>query len=553
MKRLLVCLLTGVVVLQFATKAPAQKVDIPDEATIKQSVETVRQLFQDEYNKAVSNDEKNKLANQMIAVANETKDDLPGKYALLVIAGNIAVSTSNLDLGVTAIKHIDGTFVVDRHGLAITFLSKVATSNPAKQVVSKIADHCLAAQLELIGQDEQLVRHIARYRDVALSVLEPGEQEKEISRVEDWSTHAQTIAQAFLDLKADPNNGGANQLAGLHLLTSSEKIADAIRHFLKSDDAIFRHAAELEQKKPGSFEGKIELAKAWLETENPHATLRVHHWLFLASEHLSEFSGLTLMRNKALLNNLEPPVGAVAKSIGMKLTLISAGEFLMGRPVRAAQAGSFGEQPQHLVKISKPFYLGVYEVTQQQYEKVMGTRPWQGKEYVKEGRDFPAVYVNHDDAVEFCRRLSKQERVEYRLPTEAEWEYACRGGTTTAYSIGDDAARLGQYAWYDKNAWNIGERYAHGVGQKRPNPWGLYDMHGNAWEWCQDWYGPYGSQKVVSDPAGPAEGGRRVLRGGSFSSGTSFVRSAFRDYFFHPFNPKNFTGFRAARTYSVSP
>jgi formylglycine-generating enzyme required for sulfatase activity len=159
--------------------------------------------------------------------------------------------------------------------------------------------------------------------------------------------------------------------------------------------------------------------------------------------------------------------------------------------------------------------------------------------------------VSHDDAVEFCRRLSKQEGVEYRLPTEAEWEYACRAGTTTAYSFGDGDAKLGQYAWYDKNAWDIGEGYAHRVGQKLPNRWGLYDMHGNVQEWCQDWYGPYGSEKVVSDPAGPAEGGRRVLRGGSFSNQSSFVRSALREL--HPVYRYLTNGFRAARTYSAAP
>jgi formylglycine-generating enzyme required for sulfatase activity len=162
------------------------------------------------------------------------------------------------------------------------------------------------------------------------------------------------------------------------------------------------------------------------------------------------------------------------------------------------------------------------------------------------------VYVSHDDAVEFCRRLSKQEGVEYRLPTEAEWEYACRAGTTTAFSFGDDEAKLGQYAWYDKNAWDIGEKYAHRVGQKLPNPWGLYDMHGNVWEWCQDWYAPYGSETVVSDPVGPAQGDYRVLRGGSFLNLTSYVRSAFR-YAYQPVNRNTNFGFRAARTYHLSP
>jgi formylglycine-generating enzyme required for sulfatase activity len=237
----------------------------------------------------------------------------------------------------------------------------------------------------------------------------------------------------------------------------------------------------------------------------------------------------------------------VVNSVGMLLVPIPAGEFPMGSP-----DGGSSERPQHLVKITKPFYLGLYEVTQQQYEKVKGGRPWQGKLFVKEGADYPAVYVSHDDAVEFCRRLSEQEGVEYRLPTEAEWEYACRAGTTTAYSFGDNEAKLGQYAWYEKNAGDIGEEYAHRVGQKLPNPWGLYDMHGNVWEWCQDWYAPYGSEKVVSDPLGPAQGDYRVVRGGSFNYRTSSVRSANR-FNLPPGFPNDNLGFRAARTYHLSP
>jgi formylglycine-generating enzyme required for sulfatase activity len=251
--------------------------------------------------------------------------------------------------------------------------------------------------------------------------------------------------------------------------------------------------------------------------------------------------------------NTQPPTAGqtTVNSIGMKLTLIPAGEFQMGSP-DADSAARDKEKPQHLVKISKPFYLAVHEVTQQQYEKVMEARPWQYKPNVKEGPDYPASYVSHDDAVEFCRRLSEQEGVEYRLPTEAEWEYACRAGTTTPYSFGDDEAKLGQYAWYKTNTWDIDEFYAHRVGQKLPNPWGLHDMHGNVWEWCQDWYGPYGSEKVVSDPLGPAQGEYRVLRGGSFNYLASYVRSAYRSSD-PPANRFSLIGFRAARTYHLSP
>jgi serine/threonine protein kinase/formylglycine-generating enzyme required for sulfatase activity len=241
----------------------------------------------------------------------------------------------------------------------------------------------------------------------------------------------------------------------------------------------------------------------------------------------------------------------VVNSIGMKLVPIPAGQFSMGSADTELDADD-DQKPQHLVKITKPFYLSVYEVTQQQYEKVMGVRPWQGKGFVQDGLDYPATYVNWDDAAEFCRKLSKQEGVEYRLPTEAQWEYACRARTTTAYSFGDNVSKLEEYAWYGKNAWEVGEQYPHRVGQKLPNPWGLYDMHGNVLEWCQDRYAPYGSEKVLTDPTGPAQGENRLLRGGSFDDHSSAVRSANRvdDL---PTNRYNVDGFRPSRTYNLSP
>ena len=155
--------------------------------------------------------------------------------------------------------------------------------------------------------------------------------------------------------------------------------------------------------------------------------------------------------------------------------------------------------------------------------------------------------MSWNDAVEFCRKLSEQEGVEYHLPTEAQWEYACRAGTTTAFSFGDDESKLGQHAWYKKNSWDIGEKYTHRVGLKLPNPWSLYDMHGNVQEWCQDWIAPY-SRESLNDPVGPAQGERRALRGGSFGSQSSYVRSAAR-YAFQPAGQGTNNGFRVARTY----
>ena len=207
-------------------------------------------------------------------------------------------------------------------------------------------------------------------------------------------------------------------------------------------------------------------------------------------------------------------------SIGMKLALIPPGEFMMGSP-RSDGYAHDEEKPQHKIRITKPFYLGVYEVTQAEYEKVMGRNPSRTK-----GAANPVEQVTWDEAAEFCRKLSSKEGKTYRLPTEAEWEYACRAGTTTRYSFGDNPANLGQYAWHRRNS----NYKTHPVGGKKPNGWGLYDMHGNVWEWCADWFDlQYYANSSQNDPQGPPEGSSRLYRGGSwFEWRADRLRSAYR-------------------------
>lgn len=248
---------------------------------------------------------------------------------------------------------------------------------------------------------------------------------------------------------------------------------------------------------------------------------------------------MPLLATPAVAQSPELPKELI-NSIGMKLVLIPAGTFMMGSP--AEEPRRFRDESQHQVTLSKPFYMGYTEVTQGQWKMVMGTAPWKGKEYIVEGDDFPAVHTVWDEAVEFCRKLSEQETRVYRLPTEAEWEYACRGGTTTAFSFGADDAELGNYAWYNRNAWDVGEKFPHRVAQKQPNPFGLYDMHGNVREWCSDWYARYPSGSLT-DPSGPKAGTSRVLRGGTWRSEPRLVRCASRS-FCNPQDQYCFYGFR---------
>jgi len=220
-----------------------------------------------------------------------------------------------------------------------------------------------------------------------------------------------------------------------------------------------------------------------------------------------------LPAGKTLILNL-------GKGVTMKFVRIPAGKFLMGSP--ETEAGRVdNEGPQHTVTISRPFYLGVTEVTQAQYEAVMGANPSNIK-----SANRPAAKVSWDDAMRFCAKLSEKTKRKVRLPSEAEWEYACRAGTKTRFGFGNSESDLGAHAWFARNS----EKQVHEVGTKKPNAWGLYDMHGNVWEFCADWYGEsYYRSSPRSDPKGPSNGKYRVLRGGSWSNAPpKFFRSAVR-------------------------
>ncbi|MDB4573670.1 SUMF1/EgtB/PvdO family nonheme iron enzyme [bacterium] len=239
----------------------------------------------------------------------------------------------------------------------------------------------------------------------------------------------------------------------------------------------------------------------------------------------------------------------IANTIGAKMALIGPGSFLMG-----STTGPGDERPAHRVNLTKGFYMGVTEVTQEQWESVM---PDNRSRY--KGADRPVTNVTLDDCIEFCKLLTQKERAqgklpegaEYRLPTEAEWEYACRAGSETKYGFGDSETELGDYAWYSENSVRT-----QPVGTKKPNAWGLFDMHGNVWEWCSDWYGSY-SAGETEDPTGAPAGeayNKRVFRGGSWGSTAAYCRSAARNGC-QGDNPKHYRlsglGFRLVRTLST--
>jgi eukaryotic-like serine/threonine-protein kinase len=219
-------------------------------------------------------------------------------------------------------------------------------------------------------------------------------------------------------------------------------------------------------------------------------------------------------------------------SARIEVVYIPAGEFQMG-----SRNGELDEGPVHRVVIPEPIWMGKYAVTQAQWESVMGNNPSHFK-----GHNLPVETVSWDDCQEFIRRLKAiGDGYTYRLPTEAEWEYACRAGTT-----GDYAGNLDAFGWYEKNS---GDE-THPVGQKEPNAWGLYDMHGNVWEWCADWYGTYLSYSVTN-PTGPSSGSLRVRRGGSWGGTAAYCRAAARSRN-SPGARRNYLGLRLVRLPQLS-
>jgi formylglycine-generating enzyme required for sulfatase activity len=210
----------------------------------------------------------------------------------------------------------------------------------------------------------------------------------------------------------------------------------------------------------------------------------------------------------------------------MEFVWLPAGDFDMG-----SNSGEENEKPVHRVHIDG-FWMGKYEVTQGQWATVAGDNP----SYFKSGSNYPVEQVSWIDVQRFIQRLNSLTGQTFRLPTEAEWEYACRAG-----SAAERYGNVNEIAWYLGNA----DNQTHPVGAKRPNSWGVYDVLGNVWEWCRDWYGSYGSGSIIN-PAGASSGSKRVFRGGSWHFPVQYIRAAYRDRYDPDF--KNYRlGFRLAR------
>lgn len=314
-----------------------------------------------------------------------------------------------------------------------------------------------------------------------------------------------------------------------------------------------------------------------------HRTATGHTSMRLAVVGLATVAGIFAVRTAAIAQELGSK--SITSRSGIKLVLIPAGEFMMGSATTDPQ-GDDDERPQHPVRIGKAFYMGAHEVTVGQFAKFVDATGykteaersaggavidfntgkvvvdrkyhWRNPGFEQTDRH-PVVQISWNDAKAYCKWLTDHDRANYRLPTEAEWEYACRAGTQTRFASGDDESSLkgsanladGALNNYQAirwaSAWDDGHAFTAPVGQFKPNAFGLYDMHGNVWEWCSDWYDPqYYKLGHNVDPRGPESGGVRVLRGGAWYYRPRDHRSAFR-YRARPDLRDFMNGFRIVR------
>ena len=433
-----------------------------------------------------------------------------------------------------------------------------------KQAAGRELLAALLAAAEIHEKSGNWTSSAVRYReavpvDAYLKAGNAEEIRRKLKTVGHFATTIKRVAQYAASLKKDPSKASTRGMLVKLLVVELNDPARAAGHLNEDMDEMWRTYVPLAAKGLDDLDEAVclelgqwyykELSKTASSTGKDVSLRRAKSYYEKFVE-LHTKVDVQAFRAKAALDAIEkelaklnaPPPIRVSKSSGkvgktlmlslgngvtMKVAGIPAGKFIMSSP--SSEKGRLSrEGTQRIVTISKPFYIGVTEVTQLQWRAVMSSEPWDGRKNVQSNAQNAASYISWRDVEAFCGRLSKSTGKTVTLPTEAQWEYACRAGTRTAFCFGDDPSKLDSFAWFGRNKKNATEVFAHPVGRKKPNAWGLYDMHGNVYEWCLDWYeDAYATAKNV-DPQGPASSRHRTVRGGAFGDSAGSCRSSHR-------------------------
>ncbi|HEY1066684.1 MAG TPA: SUMF1/EgtB/PvdO family nonheme iron enzyme, partial [Pirellulales bacterium] len=541
---------------------------VPSDEELAVAKESFDKLYGREWRGAEDPKAKAALAHRLIVAGAGTFDAPALRYCLFDAARRAAAESAAPAAFLSAMQRQWDEFAAPRWPLVVETLELAGTSAKANDVRAGLARLCrsLAAEalaesqadaaLELAMLGGQLA---AKSRDVPLLKRLQEFQGQTTAWIE-RSTAAEA-ARTTLRGKPDettsdetsPETAAAHRTLGVWLCLFEEDWGEGRPHLLKCDDRALRELAEREQSPPAEAAGAVDLANAWLSlsetaspAEKPYFRLRAHRWYFAAS---GQATGAAAKTCEEKLTELESGLPLQVRrrfrnSLGTTFIWCPPGEFRKGSPALEPQReivdGASRERP-HRVRLTKGFWLAQYETTQAEYFAVMGNNPsafsatgsLAGRPEALYAARFPVESIRYAEAFEFCRRLKFSEGRSYRLPTDAEWEYACRAGASTPFAWGP--AHNGRLA--NQNGAHPYETNEKGPNLNRPtvvghypaNLWGFHDMHGNVWEWCSDPFqnAPPGADLEI-DPLGPEISEDRLHRGGAWDGDCHLGRSATR-------------------------
>ncbi len=553
--------------------SPTERLEVPATEEIEQAIA----LLDEEHGLGDDLDDATKrlAVDHLIASAVGETSSPVERYAALYRAALLAGEAASADRLSEALTALEASFVVDRLALEHDVLVGIAEYWKSQRASEQIVSGLL--KMAVPFSDRALAAHRPDLADEALTAFQPlalpyrGHRlalHHRRTRLKPSLDHWQERQDAEARLIEDPEDGQAHETLGRWLCLEVGDWEAGLPHLAKATDDGLRQAALAELEKPTDTEAQLALAELWWQasesaTDQSAKRLRQRagRWYQRALPQLTAIvDRLRVQKRLNEIGELPPePVASrsvepqrptsprneelkagdvLTNSIGMKLAYIPPGTFLMGSP--ESEEGRQNDETQHRVTLSRGYYLGVYEVTQGEYEHVMGKNPSEFKVVAgQDTRRFPVERVTWEDAQEFCRKLSAlpEERAAgrvYRLPTEAEWEYACRAGSTTPFHFGDvlngREANMNGNLPYGTSITGPNLERPTTVGSYPANAWGLYDMHGNVWEWCSDWYRQDYERLAATDPRNDTKSRDRVLRGGSWDVQSQRCRSACRHF-----------------------
>lgn len=531
----------------FAPKAAAQPKAQPapprlpkgvDAAALKKAEDAVNSLFKDDLANARTPQQRAELAAKLLQTAKDTRDDPASQFVLLRKAAELAAIAGDAGTAFAAIEQLDA--VVDTLPI---WAGTLDTLSKNSKTASRAADKADSLIDRAYGKDDYdpasrlagiMLAAARTARDPALLRAATARA----SEVAAAQAEFKKLAPAREKLANTPLDPAANAAIGRFLCFVKRDWNRGIPMLSLGDDKSLNRVAALELRDTKTIHDFVTLGDLWMELTKGNDNLsaaqeRAAYWY---NQALPNVSGLVKVRIEKQLaavsagnarNYKMVAEKSITNSIGMKLVLIPAGEFQMGSPEEEKERKN--NEKRHRVRITRPYYMGVYPVTQSEYQHVAQSNP---SYFSTGGNDsgtvagmdtsrFPVEQVSWYDAEEFCKRLSQKEGKTYRLPTEAEWEYACRAGSTTPFNFGSscngrEANCRGQVPYGTGEKGPFLGRTAP-VGSYRPNAFGLYDMHGNLWQLCADCYDEnYYQNSPTDDPQGPAAGSGRVHRGGGW-------------------------------------